>query len=602
MRAVETDAPGGGEAKSGQQNENLFYNSTRTIDTSSLIDRIIEALGGRMRSDGSAMVHCPAHDDKIPSCHVTPDNDKILVNCMAGCKQDAVIDALKARGLWPGKNGSNRSSNLPPGICDKWHGAEYTAHWPYHTPDGQVIGYAVRYDRQGGKEIIPFFKRDGSKWKAGPAPKPRPLYNLHLLSRHPEKPVLIAEGEKATGAAGRLLSDYVCMTWASGSNAVGMADFKPLKGRDVVIWPDNDDPGHKAARNVAEQCRRAGAASVTTIKPPDGIKAGWDLADAEAEGWTEDKVQAWIEQASGNSDPKHKRIVPMPIADFLALDFPPRDNILNPWLPSQGIAMVYAYRGIGKTFFALSIAYAVTSGSSFLTWNASNPTGVLYIDGEMPAPVMQERLSQLVAGAEQDPAAPFILLTPDLQPEGMPRIDEPEGQQAIEDILTPEIKLIVVDNISTLTGAKENEADGWTPVQAWALKQRQKGRTVLFVHHAGKGGSQRGTSRREDVLDTVMVLKRPIDYCADQGAVFEIHFEKARGLYGDDVAPVEARLSDTTGVLTWDWRSVEGTTFDRVVDLSKEGLSQKEIADELQLNKSTVSRHIRRAKNEGYLS
>jgi putative DNA primase/helicase len=99
-----------------------------------------------------------------------------------------------------------------------------------------------------------------------------------------------------------------------------------------------------------------------------------------------------------------------------------------------------------------------------------------------------------------------------------------------------------------------------------------------------------------------MVLKRPIDYCADQGAVFEIHFEKARGLYGDDVAPVEARLSDTTGVLTWDWRSVEGTTFDRVVDLSKEGLSQKEIADELQLNKSTVSRHIKRAKNEGYLS
>jgi DNA-binding NarL/FixJ family response regulator len=39
-----------------------------------------------------------------------------------------------------------------------------------------------------------------------------------------------------------------------------------------------------------------------------------------------------------------------------------------------------------------------------------------------------------------------------------------------------------------------------------------------------------------------------------------------------------------------------------VVDLSKEGLSQKEIADELQLNKSTVSRHIKRAKNEGYLS
>jgi hypothetical protein len=292
----------------------------------------------------------------------------------------------------------------------------------------------------------------------------------------------------------------------------------------------------------------------------------------------------------------------MGISDFLAMKFPPRNNILNPWLPTQGIAMVYAYRGIGKTFFALSVAYAATTGGNFLNWTAPGPVGALYIDGEMPAPVMQERLSQIVAGTDQVPKAPFTLLTPDLQPEGMPRIDNPEGQEAIESILTSEIKLIVIDNVSTLTGAKENEADGWTPVQAWALKQRQMGRTVLFVHHAGKGGAQRGTSRREDVLDTVLALKRPVNYNADQGAVFEIHFEKARGLYGDDVAPIEARLSDTSGVLTWDWRSVEATTFDRVVDLSKEGLSQKEIADELQLNKSTVSRHIRRAKNEGYLS
>jgi len=303
-------------------------------------------------------------------------------------------------------------------------------------------------------------------------------------------------------------------------------------------------------------------------------------------------------------EPSHSRgnsIKPVSIDDFLALEFPPRNNILSPWLPTQGLVMVYAHRGIGKTFFALSVAYAVTSGGNFLAWTAIDPVGVLYIDGEMPAPVMQERLSQIVAGAEQEPKASFILLTPDLQPEGMPRIDDPQGQQAIEKILTPEIKLIVVDNISTLTAAKENEADGWTPVQAWALRQRQQGRTVMFVHHAGKGGAQRGTSRREDVLDTVLLLKRPVDYHADQGAVFEVHFEKARGLYGDDVAPVEARLSDITGVLAWNWKTVEATTFDRVVALLQDKLTQKEIADELSLNKSTVSRHTKRARAEGYL-
>jgi hypothetical protein len=182
-------------------------------------------------------------------------------------------------------------------------------------------------------------------------------------------------------------------------------------------------------------------------------------------------------------------IRPVSIAEFLAMEFPPRNNILNPWVPKQGIIMIYAYRGIGKTFFALAIGYAAASGGRFLTWDAPAPVGVLYLDGEMPAPVMQQRVSQIVAGANQEPQAPFIIMTPDLQPEGMPRIDTPEGQAAIESIMTPEIKLIVVDNISTLSCAEENKADAWTPVQAWALKQRQRGRTVCFIHHAGKGGA-----------------------------------------------------------------------------------------------------------------
>lgn len=54
----------------------------------------------------------------------------------------------------------------------------------------------------------------------------------------------------------------------------------------------------------------------------------------------------------------------------------------------------------------------------------------------------------------------------------------------------------------------------------------------MFIHHAGKSGAQRGTSKREDVLDTVVALKRPGDYVTSQGARFEVHFEKARGIFG----------------------------------------------------------------------
>jgi putative DNA primase/helicase len=60
---------------------------------------------------------------------------------------------------------------------------------------------------------------------------------------------------------------------------------------------------------------------------------------------------------------------------------------------------------------------------------------------------------------------------------------------------------ILVDNLSTLCpGVKENESDSWVPVQRWALAQRRAGKSVLFVHHAGKSGTQRETSRKEDVL------------------------------------------------------------------------------------------------------
>src|ERR1700733_11200953 len=98
-------------------------------------------------------------------------------------------------------------------------------------------------------------------------------------------------------------------------------------------------------------------------------------------------------------------------------------------------------------------------------------------------------------------------------------------------------------DISTLCrNSKENEADAWLPVQEWALRMRASGRSVLFIHHAGKGGHQRGTSKREDILDTVIALRRPNEYKSKDGAIFEIHFEKARGFFGEAANPFEVQL------------------------------------------------------------
>ena len=82
--------------------------------------------------------------------------------------------------------------------------------------------------------------------------------------------------------------------------------------------------------------------------------------------------------------------------------------------------------------------------------------------------------------------------------------------------------------------------------------------------------------------------------------MFEIHFEKSRGIYGEDVEPIEASLiASEEGLLTWTYRSVDVSTYDKVVGLLKEGLSVTEVATELEINKSTASRHAKKAKSNG---
>lgn len=301
-----------------------------------------------------------------------------------------------------------------------------------------------------------------------------------------------------------------------------------------------------------------------------------------------------------------KRLKVLSLQELLQTSFPERESLLSPIILTQSLSMIHAWRGLGKTHIGLGIAYAVASGGKFLKWYSPQPRGVLYLDGEMPGSALQERLVAITAASDREPLPDYFrIITPDLQDAGgMPDLSTLEGQAAVNAMLTPETALIVVDNISCLCrSGRENEAESWLPVQGWALRQRAAGRAVLFIHHSGKNGEQRGASKREDILDTVIKLKRPVDYEPSQGAAFELIFEKARHLKGEDTASFEARLTTNpvSGLQEWIYKDVALTSFDRVVTLANEGLSQSEIANELQLNKSNVSRHWKKAVEQGLI-
>jgi putative DNA primase/helicase len=288
--------------------------------------------------------------------------------------------------------------------------------------------------------------------------------------------------------------------------------------------------------------------------------------------------------------PPNLRVVSLP--ELLRMDFKPREMVLHPFLPTQGLAMLYSKRGVGKTFIALGIAVAVASGTEFLRWKAPTARRVLYVDGEMPGGTLRKRLDDFCAGTNISyPLETLQIITPDVQDRGLPDLSTISGQDEIEEHLEG-IELLILDNLSALVRAvKENEGEGWLPVQDWALDLRRRGISVLFVHHAGKSGAQRGSSRREDLLDSVVTLKHPSDYSPSEGLRCIVDYEKARGFYGDDARSFEAQMSaGPSGEAVWTVTDSEASAKSRAREMLAEGMSVRDVAEEIGISKSAVQR------------
>ena len=159
--------------------------------------------------------------------------------------------------------------------------------WAYRDGAGRLLHFVARFDRNGEKEVLPLtLWRSGGRmeWRWQAPPAPRPLYGIDRLAALPAAPVLVVEGEKAADAAAQLFPAYAAASWQGGGKATGKADWAALRGRRVVIWPDNDEPGLSAAAAVQKAALAAGAEGIAMVALPDGLPPGWDIADAVPAG------------------------------------------------------------------------------------------------------------------------------------------------------------------------------------------------------------------------------------------------------------------------------------------------------------------------------
>lgn len=178
----------------------------------------------------------------------------------------------------------------PPDMAIKGLGGEPSATWAYRTAEGKPLGFVARYDPPEGKQIRVWSwgSRGGADvpgWACGHWTAPRPLYGLDRLAERPKARVLVAEGEKAADAAGRLFPGMVAITWPGGANAVKYADWTPLQGRQCVLWPDNDEPGIACMGSLARLLTGI-ASEIKGIKVTD-MPINFDAAD-----WTADMGEA----------------------------------------------------------------------------------------------------------------------------------------------------------------------------------------------------------------------------------------------------------------------------------------------------------------------
>jgi len=539
---------------------------------------------------------CPAHNDHNPSLSVS-ENQKgdIILHCFKGCPPESVCSAL--------------SLELKD-LFNSVHSHPIRTSYIYQDEQGREIYRKIRIEPGlNGKSKDFYFERideHGNRVKNLKGCR-RVLYRLpDILKAIAENAIIfLVEGEKDADKLHQL-----GLTATTTIDSLHWPDefSELLKGANVVILYDMDKTGFKRRDLLCEKL----SSIVKQLRIVDlpGLQYqdshGADISDWLAMGHTTKELLEIVEKTPLHSPSQEKsKIRGVSLGEFLTMTIPDREMLLGPFLPSQGLAMLYAKRGVGKTLVALGIAGAVAQGGTFLKWSAPKPRRVLYIDGEMPAIAMQERLRYIFSEtADLKIHENLTLITPDLQESPMPDLSTESGRESIEEYVKNH-DLIIVDNLSCLfRSGKENEADSWQPAQDWALELRKRGKSILFIHHAGKSGTSRGTSKREDILDTVILLKHPNDYRHDQGARFEVHYEKTRHFSGEEAISFSVQLRNNEKAKLWTWE-ITGKVIDPEVEivatLTKQGRTISQIMEEAKLSKSQVESRRSKGRELGLI-
>ena len=300
-------------------------------------------------------------------------------------------------------------------------------------------------------------------------------------------------------------------------------------------------------------------------------------------------VQRWDQgTAKGSSDS----------ALLEELDILKRDLLIGDWCREGDLGFIFAFRGLGKTWFSMEIARGLALGEKIGDWDTYSQSQVWYLDGEMPAYDLQLRNRQLGIFTKK-----LEYLNHELLWERTGLVMNLANSAFQEAILkrcnANSINVLILDNLSCLvSGVDENKAIEWEILTPWLMELRRARVTVIFIHHAGRNRQMRGHSKREDPCAWVIRLDDPPKERANAGAHFIARFTKWRNAERMPrptewifLHVAEGRVRPTV---------YPATNMDLMLDLIANGLDTcSSLAQELDVSPGMISRLAKEAEADG---
>ena len=414
---------------------------------------------------------------------------------------------------------------------------EHNGQWDYISRDGEVLVTVRRYDIDGKKEFRPWVP--GVRYPK--APEVRPLYNIPNILN--EQRVVWVEGEKCAQALIDAGIPATCTLGGAGALTRKNADkfdFTPLRGKDLVVWPDNDDAGRRLAEIVREVAIDADANTVTILQPPTGKPPKWDAADAIDE---EFDVSEFVENGAGHTHRTINLLNDSLLISRFTGSAPVQEFLVDGTFPI-GVPIIFAAAGdAGKGMMTLDLAMKVAAGRSLQ--NAFGGTvkefgDVVIFTAEDDEAEMHRRIERLdEAGLRFDyPNKLHVVPLPNvggvfpILRDNMGDYSETdEFKKIYEQILQLDnLKLIVFDPLASFVHADVN-ADPAAGAALTGLLSRvatETGAAVIVCHHMTKVQGDKIISKPEEARNLIRGTSALVDGVRCAFAIWQLDEKTAR--------------------------------------------------------------------------